>query len=184
LLISRFWMGYWLHVNVVIHCLTSVVCFCSPSRSDNFNMIYKNICGVCWDKTSHTHSGDIRDIFYILWKGHYTTPLIEQYWSIFKSHNCLIYVLDNTIRSKSRGSLISLFSIVVLPKTYPDKPTNGRSCGSVRISPALSLIFNGNESEAVEERHASFKWAVQQLNVFCDCSADETLQKYLSKEFQ
>jgi len=52
-------------------------------------------------------------------------------------------VLDNTIRSKSRGSLISLFSIVVLQKTYPDKPTNGRRRGSVRISPALSLIFNG-----------------------------------------
>jgi len=37
-------------------------------------MLYKNISGVFWAKTSHTHSEDIRDLF-ILWKGHYTTPL-------------------------------------------------------------------------------------------------------------
>jgi len=26
-----------------------------------------------WAKTSHRHSGDIKGLFYILWKGHYTT---------------------------------------------------------------------------------------------------------------
>jgi len=39
-------------------------------------MLYINICGVFWAKTSQTHSGDNKDLFYILWKGHYTTSLI------------------------------------------------------------------------------------------------------------
>jgi len=49
---------------------------------------------------------------------------------------------------------------------------------------APSLIFNENESEAVRDRHASLQWAVLLFNVFLDCSAHETLEKYLSKKFQ
>jgi len=41
--------------------------------------------------------------------------------------------------------------------------------------------FNKNEFEAVRDRHASLHWVVMLFNVFLDCSADETLQKYLSK---
>jgi len=55
---------------------TQTVCFSSPSKRVNFNILYKNICGVFWAKTSHTHSGDIKNLFYILWKGHYTSPLM------------------------------------------------------------------------------------------------------------
>jgi len=45
---------------------------------------------------------------------------------------------------------------------------------------APSLIFNGNESQAVRDRPTSLQW----VELFLDCSADETLQKYLFKEFQ
>jgi len=38
---------------------TLVLTLCLPYR----------ICGVFWAKTAHTHCGDIRDLFYILWKG-------------------------------------------------------------------------------------------------------------------
>ncbi len=40
--------------------------FGSYPKSGNFNKLYKIICQVFWAKTSHTHSGDIRDLFYIL----------------------------------------------------------------------------------------------------------------------
>jgi len=40
----------------------------------NDNMLYKNICGVFWAKTPHIHFGDIKGLFYILWKWHYTSP--------------------------------------------------------------------------------------------------------------
>jgi len=30
--------------------------FRSPSKSNNFNMLYKNTCGVFWAKISHTHT--------------------------------------------------------------------------------------------------------------------------------
>ncbi len=43
--------------------------FGSFPKSANFKMLYKIICWVFWAKTSHTHSGDIRDLCYILWKG-------------------------------------------------------------------------------------------------------------------
>jgi len=46
------------------------------------------------------------------------------------------------------------------------------------------LIFNENESEAVRDRLASLQWAVLLFNVFSDCSAHETLEKYLSKKCQ
>jgi len=49
---------------------------------------------------------------------------------------------------------------------------------------APSLIFNENESEAVRDRLASLQWAVLLFNVFLDCSAHETLEKYLSKKCQ
>jgi len=42
-------------------------------------------------------------------------------------------------------------------------------------------IFNRNESEAVGDR--SLQWVVLLFNAFLD-SADETLQKYISKKFQ
>jgi hypothetical protein len=54
----------------------------------------------------------------------------------------------------------------------------------IHVTIRPSLIFNGNESEAVRDRHASLQWAVLLFNVFLDCSAHETLEKYLSKKFQ
>jgi len=33
-------------------------------------MLYTNICGVFCAKTSHTHSGDIRDLFYMYFTTH------------------------------------------------------------------------------------------------------------------
>jgi len=62
-----------------------MVRYCKPLKIDNFNMLYKNICGVFCAKTSHTHTHththteDIRELFYlkesyILWKWHFTTP--------------------------------------------------------------------------------------------------------------
>jgi len=35
---------------------TQNVRFCKPSKSDNFNMLYKNICGLFCAKTTHTHT--------------------------------------------------------------------------------------------------------------------------------
>jgi len=41
------------------------------------------------------------------------------------------------------------------------------------------LIFSENESEAVRDRLAYLQWAVLLFNVFSDCSAHKTLEKYL-----
>jgi len=49
------------------------------AKSENFNKLYKHICGVFWAETSHTHSEDTRYLFYILWKWHFTTPLIFRF---------------------------------------------------------------------------------------------------------
>jgi len=41
-----------------------------------------------------------------------------------------------------------------------------------------------SQSGSVRGRHASPQWVVLLFNVFLDCSADETLEKYISKKFQ
>jgi len=62
-----------------------------------FTCYIKNICGAFWAKTSHTHSWDISNIFYILWKGHFTTPLKDSLLLFYSNYR---YKVQNTTTYK------------------------------------------------------------------------------------
>jgi len=99
-------------------------------------------------------------------------------------------------RQKYTFSYTYLASVVLplslytrIPSSRPDLDTFlllGDYIAYALFTAAPSLIFNENESEAVRDRLASLQWAraVLLFNVFSDCSAHETLEKYLPKKCQ
>jgi len=73
--------------------------FANPQKMTTLTCYIKNIWGVCCDKASQTHSGDIRDLFYILWT-HQPTKIFE---SLKLENSDSLHLESLVLKTKGRG---------------------------------------------------------------------------------